>query len=321
MEPREIAMDKIYLGFDVSKNHLDCALAGQKAVERIENTTEAVMAFVERLGPERIALAAFEPTGGYERLLAQALDALGVASWRVHPNEIVAARRARGLRAKTDRLDAALIAAFARDELSRRPEREAAQPDEVLRELAVRRRQLRQALHAEKCRRDMAVSQIVAQNADKVIELLAQSLAEITKAMIERVQSRADHARKAKLLMSFKGIGPIVSATLLAELPELGRLSNKCIAALVGLAPHNRESGKYIGRATTGFGRPDVRAALFNAARSAIRYNPIIKAFYTRLVNENKRPGKVALVAAMRKIIVIANAIIRSNQPWANAAP
>lgn len=314
-------MNKIYLGFDVSKDHLDCALAGQKSTKRIENTTEAVIAFVEAVGPDRVALAAFEPTGGYERHLAQALDALGVAGWRVHPNEIVAARRSRGVRAKTDRIDAALIAAFARDELSRRPQRARTEGDEVLRELAMRRRQLRQTLHAEKCRRDMAVSETVAQNLDRLIALLAQSLEDITQAMIERVQSCAEHARKAKLLMSFKGIGPIVAATLIAELPELGRLSNKCIAALVGLAPCNRESGKHIGRATTGFGRPDVRAALFNAARSAIRYNAVIRAFYKRLVEENKRPGKVALVAAMRKIIVIANAIIRSDTQWRHADP
>lgn len=312
-------MDKIYLGVDVSKDHLDCALAGQKRVDRIENSPQAVIAYVEALGPKRVALAAFEPTGGYERHLARALEALGVASWRVHPNEIVAARRARGLRAKTDRIDAALIAAFARDELARRPQRARTEPDEGLRELAVRRRQLRQALHAEKCRRDMAVDEIVTTNLDQIIALLAQSLEDITKAMIERVQSNVEHARKAKLLMSFKGIGPIVATTLIAELPELGRLSNKCVAALVGLAPHNRESGRYVGRATTGFGRPDVRAALFNAARSAIRYNPVIKVFYTRLVEDNKRPGKVALVAAMRKIIVIANAIIRDQKPWRHA--
>lgn len=312
-------MDKIYLGFDVSKDHLDCALAGQKSIERIENTTEAVMAFVEALGPDRVALAAFEPTGGYERHLAHALDALGVANWRAHPNEIVAARRSRGLRAKTDRIDAALIAAFARDELSRRPQRVQTEPDEILRELTVRRRPLLQVLHAEKCRRDMAVGEFVAQSLDRLIEFLAQSLKDVTQAMIERAEARADHARKAELLMSFKGVGPIVAATLIAELPELGRLSNKCVAALVGLAPHNRESGKYVGRATTGFGRPNVRAALFNAARSAIRYNAVIRAFYKRLVDDNKRPGKVALVAAMRKIIVIANAIIRSNQPWRHA--
>lgn len=309
-------MDKMYVGVDVSKEHLDVAVAGERAVIRLANSAEAVACWLAGFAPGCVALVAYEPTGGYERVLAQGLADAGLPGVRVHPNEIAAVRRLRGVKAKTDRIDARLIAQFAQDELSRRPARAGGPTDEALRELVARRRQLRQALHAERCRLALAQSPLVADSIGTMIDALSASFEAVTRAMLAHVAADERLAARAALLMSFKGIGPIVAATLVGELPELGLMCGKKIAALVGLAPQTRESGKGRQRAATGFGRPGVRAALFNAARSAIQHNKVIKPFYERLVTENKRPGKVAITAAMRKTLVIANAIIQQNQPW-----
>lgn len=149
-----------------------------------------------------------------------------------------------------------------------------------------------------------------------VIDALVQSLAAVEAEIDVHIAASPDATRLAQLLRSLKGIGPVCAATMIADLPELGRLSGKQIASLVGLAPQTRQSGKSTQRARTGKGRPGVRRVLFNAARSAIRHNPAMKAFYQRLVSHNQRPGKVALTAVMRKMLVTLNAIARDHQPW-----
>lgn len=305
--------DKRIVGVDVSKEWLDIALAGGGIVERIENSEAAIAEWLQRVQP---GLAAFEPTGGYERLLQRALREGGVLYVRVHPNEVIAYRKSRGVKAKTDRIDARLIASFAAEELVRRGLKPAIGGDEVLRELAARRRQIGNAMHAERCRLAIASNTAVRKSIARQIASLTRDLKEIEREITAHLKSDAGAAELMALLQSVRGIGPVVAMTLLADLPEIGHLSAKEIAALAGLAPQTHQSGKSQSRERIGHGRPSVRSALFNAARAAIRHPSPFKTFFDRLVVERKKPGKVALVAVMRKILITANAVARDRQPW-----
>ena len=309
---------KHYLGIDVSKDWLDLAEAGG-AAWRIANRGQAIEDWLAQHAAGSSWLAAFEPTGGYERTLRHCLATAGVAFVRIHPNELVAFRARRGVKAKTDARDARLLAEFAAVELSRRGLAPLVEGDDTLRELVARRRQLADLLQAERCRQALADAPIVRQSLEIMVGSLAAALDQIEAAIAAHIAADPALATRAANLRSLKCVGPVTVHVLLGELPELGRLSSKEIAALVGLAPRNRESGKSRNRATTGHGRSGVRRALFNAARSAIQHNPILKAFYLRLVTDNQRPGKVALTAVMRKILVILNAIARDGQPWRHA--
>ena len=300
-------------GVDVAKEWLDICLGGEAKVERIANTGEAIRSWIDRVQP---SLVAFEPTGGYERDLRQALHACGVLYVRVHPNAVIAFRRSRGIRAKTDAIDARLIAAFAAEELTRRGLRPSLDYDEELRELAARRRQLLDALQAERCRCNLAHGPAVRRSLMLMVDALVAQLEAIEAELEHCVARNAKTAKLATLLQTIQGIGPIVAMNLIADLPELGHLTGKEIAALVGLAPNTRQSGKTRQRSATAHGRPGVRRALFNAARAAIRHPSPFKLFYDRLLLQNRRPGKVALTAVMRKLLVTANAVARDLQPW-----
>jgi transposase len=308
--------DKLIVGVDVSKEWLDLAVFGEAGVERIDSNEEAVAAWLERRRP---ALVAFEPTGGYERTLQRCLRSRGILFVRVHPNDVIAYRKSRGIKAKTDKIDARLIAAFAADELARRGLKPSIACDETLQELAARRRQIRDAIQAERCRLAIAGNKAVRKSITLAISALSRNLKAIETEIGSHLKSDKEASELMTLLQTVRGIGPVVAMTLLADLPELGHLSAKQIAALAGLAPITRQSGKTPGRDRIGFGRPAVRSALFNAARAAIRHASPFKAFFDRLVTEHKRPGKVALVAVMRKLLVTANAIARDRQPWRHA--
>lgn len=307
---------KPIVGVDVAKEWLDLCRAGATKVERIANTEAAVGAWLDRVRP---ALVAFEPTGGYERSLRDALRERGIVFVRVHPNDVIAFRKSRAIKAKTDRIDAHLIAAFAADELARRGVRPAIPGDDTLRELAARRRQVVATLQAERCRLERAHAASVRESLARVIDTLRQSLDALEAELAAHIAADPALAELAALLQTVKGIGPVTAMTLLADLPELGQLNSKEIAALVGLAPHTRQSGKTRYPERTGHGRPAVRRALFNAARAVIHRDSCFSDFYHRLVTENRRPGKVALTAVMRKILVTANAIARDHQPWKHA--
>ena len=312
--------DKVFLGIDVAAEWLDIAVHGRLEVERIANTAEAIGGWLERWTPDRVALVAFEPTGGYERVLRRQLIAAGLPFARVHPNEIVAFRRARGLKAKTDRIDARLLAAFAAEALARRGLAPLVEGDEALREMTTRRRQLADLLQAERCRLNLAETDVVRAGLEAIVATLQAALDGLESAIASHIAAKPELAAAETHLRSLTGVGPITAHTLMGELPELGRLTAKEIAALVGLAPQTRESGKTHARAVIGHGRPGVRRVLFNAARAAIRWNPVMKAFYERLTQTNNRPGKVALTAVMRKMLVTLNAIARDQQPWSQAS-
>ena len=305
--------DKPIVGIDISKDWLDLCASHVPQIERIANTREAITAWLERVDP---ALIAFEPTGGCERLLIVAARERGIAFVRVHPNDLIAFRKSRGIKAKTDAIDARLILAFIGDRLTRHELRSSLIGDDRLRALAARRRQLVDTLQAESCRLSAAALPAVRASLEAVIAVLRHSLDTLEGELAAAIAADRQTAELAKLLQTICGIGPVVAMVLIADLPELGLLSAKQIAALVGLAPHTRRSGKTRYRETTGHGRLGVRRALFNAARAALRHPSRFRDFYDRLVSANRRPGKVALTAVMRKILITANAVARDRQPW-----
>lgn len=310
-------MGKSIIGVDVSKDWLDIAIHPEGQCERIENSPPAIAQWLA--GLKRPAMVAFEPTGGYERRLQASLRAEGITAVRVHPNQVIAFRASRGIKAKTDQIDAALIARFAAEELSQRPAQQAVPPAEDLRQLSARRRQLVDLLQAERCRLQTAETLWVRDSLEQIIQTIQSMLIELEAALRDHIGADPALVQRYALLQSLKGVGPITAMTCLSDLPELGYLDAKQIAALVGLAPHTRQSGKLKARAATAHGRPNLRRVLFNAARSAIRHNPIIAQFYRRLVDINRRPGKVAIVAVMRKLLIILNAIARDGKPWQHA--
>ncbi len=315
--------DKLIVGIDVSKDWLDLCASNAAGVERIANTRQAVAAWLERVAP---GLIACEPTGGYERTLIAAARERAIPFVRVHPNDVVAFRKSRGIKAKTDAIDARLIAAFVCDKLARAELRTSLIGDERLRALAARRRQLVDALQAERCRLDAAALPAVRASLEAVIAVLRQSLETLEAELAEAIAAHPPTAELAKLLQTIFGIGPVAAITLIADLPELGLLSAKQIAALVGLAPHTKRSGKTRYRETTGHGRPGVRRVLFTLQCRSCRRAPSLA--LQRLLRppchrqptarEKPAPAKagVALTAVMRKILITANAVARDRQPW-----
>lgn len=287
----------------------------------MDNTPDALATWVATLDPQHIGLVAFEPAGGLERPLCGTLAAAHIPFTRVHPNEVVAFRTSRGIKAKTDAIDARLLADFAAQELSRRGLAPLVEGDDQLREMLVRRRQLIEALHAERCRRARADTAIVRGSIETLIVVLSQQLDAIDRTIAAHIAARPELARAAANLQSFIGCGPVVAATLLGEVPELGRMSGKEIAALIGVAPRTDQSGQRQRSALTGHGRPGVRQVLFNAARGAIPFNPVMRAFFQLLRQTNGCSGKVALTPVMRKILVTLNAIVREGQPWRGNQP
>jgi len=308
--------DKPVIGVDVAKEWLDLC-ANDAQVERVANTSEAIAIWLDRVGP---GLVAFEPTGGYERCLMQALRQRGIVFVRVHPNQVIAFRQSRGIKAKTDAIDARLIRDFVCDQLARGVARPGALGNDQLQQLAARRRQLTDTLQAENCRLAVAHDPAVRDSLELVTQTLRQTLDAIQAALTAAIKADPNTRELSALLQTIFGIGPVVAATLIADLPELGLLSGKQIAALVGVAPRTRKSGKGRYHEAIGYGRAGVRQALFNAARAAIRHPSPFRDFYQRLIHDNHRLGKVALVAVMRKILVTANAVARDRQPWRPAS-
>jgi transposase len=307
-------------GIDVGRDWLDVAIARSPEAGaagrcfRIANTKEAVAripARLRRAGVERVVIEATgAPAACLVRTLAEAAMPLGV----VDPRRIAALRLAEGRRAKTDRLDAGLIARFAL--LMTDAVRPAPSPAALeLRALSTRRRQLVEMIAAEKTRLKQAFEPTLMASHRLAIQLLGEERTRI-EAMIEaRTSATPEDRRKGDLLRTLPGVGPAISATLLADLPELGTLDQKAIASLAGLAPQIQQSGTQPGRAHIQGGRPCVRAALYMAALSAVRHDPGFKAQY-KAMREAGKPAKVALIATARKLVVAANAILKRNQPW-----
>ena len=306
--------EETFFGIDVSKTALDLAQWGQKAVTRFENSAAGIAALVERLLPAAaIAAIVVEASGGFEQTMVTELAAVSLPIVVVNPTRIRNFARAKGQLAKTDAIDARLIAAFAE---AIRPEVRplGTEAQQLIKALVTRRRQLIDMQTAEKNRRATTNPELLPR-LQKHLDWLETELAEIEDDLNNWIDQNAQWREKRASLESVPGVGPVTSFTLLAELPELGTLSRQKIAALVGLAPFNRDSGRFRGHRHIFGGRADVRSVLYMAALSGIRYNPILKAFYNRLIAKGKLP-KVALTACMRKLLTILNAIIRDEATW-----
>lgn len=303
----------MYLGIDVAKAEL--VIAGRPALEpwTAPNTPSGLEALVTRLVALAPRVIVLEATGGYERACAAALAAAQLPVVVVNPRQVREFAKATGQRAKTDRLDAAVLALFAeRVQPEPRPLSDAATQD--LAALLLRRRQLIDMCVAEKNRLTLARKPIRA-SLKKHIAYLERELRMTDTDLREAIEASPVWRVADDLLQSVPGIGPVVSHTLLAELPELGTLGRRQIAALVGVAPVAKDSGTMRGKRQIAGGRARVRTVLFMAALVGTRRNPLLKAFYQRLLAGGK-PKKVALVACMRKLLTMLNAMLRDQRPW-----
>jgi transposase len=303
-----------FIGIDVSKVHLDVHVRPTGETFRVAYDDAGLAMLLERLSGREGAMVVLEATGGYEVRVAATLANAGLAVAVVNPRQIRDFARARGQLAKTDTLDARVIALFG--EAVRPPARP--MPDDQARALAeviARRRQLVDMLGAEQNRRRLVRDGRVQREVDAHIAWLEASLSRLDHELTTLMRSTPLWRATDDLLRSVPGIGPVTACTLIADLPELGRLDRRRIAALVGLAPFARDSGAFRGRRMIGGGRGHVRRVLYMATVTAIRYNPAIRVFYSRL-RAAGRPAKVALTAAMRKLLTILNAMLRDHRQW-----
>ena len=306
-------MEPLFVGIDVSKDRLDVALHPTGEVFAVERNAAGLAALIEKLRPLAPALVALEATGGFETVAAAALAAAGLPLVVVNPAQVRAFAKATGRHAKTDAIDAAVIAHFA--DATRPPPRPL--PDaatQLLADLVARRRQIIEMIGAERQREKRAPRRLKKSIA-RLLKALERELASVDADIDDAVRGSAVWRETEDLLASVPGIGPTIARTLIAELPELGRLDRKKIAALAGLAPFTRQSGQWRGKSFIGGGRTGVRAALFMGAMVARRHNPVLQAFYERLVAAGK-PKMVALIAVARKLLTILNAILRDRKPW-----
>jgi len=306
-------MEDVYVGIDVSKDTLDVCAIPSGEVWQFSNDESGFLKLLETLTPLGPRLLVVEASGGYQvPLVAMVAPRLPLAV--VNPRQVRDFAKATGTLAKTDVIDARVLANFGN---AVRPEVRPLK-DEETRELeawVTRRRQLLDMLGAERNRRQLS-PQAVWPNIDKSIAWLKKQLKDVDKNLDDTVRGSPMWREKDDLLRSVPGVGRVLSATLMAELPELGQLNRKRIAALVGVAPFNRDSGTLRGARTIWGGRAAVRATLYMGALVAVRRNPILKDFYERLRAAGKPPKK-ALVACMRKLLTILNAMVMNNRPFA----
>lgn len=318
--PNPTSDTRVTVGIDVAKATVEVAISGRQKTLALSNDEAGYAALLAELSSLNVGLVLLEATGGFELACATALQLAGLAVAVVNPRQARDFARAMGYLAKTDRIDAAVLADMARTLLARadlsklvKPMPDAQQLE--LQALVTRRRQLMAMKLAEDHRMKMpGVRQ--RRSLNTIIKAVGREIARVDKDLQAFVG--ANHAALAALLDSVKGVGKATISTLLAEVPELGKLSGREVSALVGVAPINRDSGTMRGKRSIFGGRPDVRRVLFMAALVASRHNPVIKAFYQRLLAAGK-PKKVALVACMRKLLTILNAMVRSGKPWDQA--
>lgn len=309
---------KFYFGVDVSKALLDIFVLPSNQSFQFQNNASGIKKFISKLKSFSAPFIVMEATGGYEKPLAAALNLAQLNIAIINPRPIRDFAKAVGKLAKTDKIDAYIIALFGQ-KLQPRPTLAHNENQQNLNEQSTRRRQLIDMITMEKNRLDKAGC-TTKKSVERIIKVLEKELQDINDQLEKSIQSDPQTAQKTGLLKTIKGVGSVVSTHLVAQLPELGELTAKQITALVGIAPFNRDSGTLRGKRTIWGGRAPVRCALFMAALVAIRHNPQIKTFYERLCAKGKAK-KVAIVACMHKLLIIMNAMIKHNQPWQTCNP
>lgn len=311
-------MQNIYVGIDVSGDWLDIFLEPIGCLWRYQNNDPGVRALSQKLGEYCVAGIVLEATGGLERICATELRAAGLPVHVVNPARISGFRSALGKIAKTDALDAKVIALFA---ASIRQTNTAATDPLLcdLKDLGARHTQLTQTIAAEKNRLKRVHHPLAHDSIERIIKALKAERDDLETIMRALIESDASIKSRYDILLSIPGIGPLNALTLIYAMPELGTLTDRQISALAGLAPMNKDSGKITGNARLRGGRKHVRQMLYMAAMAAKRFNPVIASFFARLV-KNGKPRKLALIAAMRKLLLIANTLLRKQQHWITPA-
>lgn len=310
-------MDSIIVGIDVSKDRLDIALRPGGEAFVVERNAAGLERLIARLREQPPYLIALEATGGFETIAAAALAGAQLPVVVVNPAQVRSFAQALGKRAKTDPIDAAVIAHFA-EATKPQPRPLPDETTQLLADLIARRRQIVEMMAAEGQRDRRLTNKRLKKSIARLRKVMEAELAALDQEIQDQVRGSPVWAEKENLLASVPGVGPVIARTLMAELPELGTLDRKQIAALAGLAPFTRQSGRWRGKSFIGGGRTTVRTALFMGAMVARRHNPVLKAFFERLVAAGK-PRMVALIAVARKLITILNAILRDNRSWQSA--
>lgn len=308
-----------YAGVDIAKHGFDLAFEPKEKIQHFDNDAKGIQRCCELLKQRQAELIVMEPTGGYERALVKQLQAAGLSVSVVNARRIREFARASGQLAKTDKLDAQVIARFAavlqppaQEPLDRQTRR--------MKALVARRHQLVQMHTAESNRMEHADDKAVKQSIQAILKALKKQMDKAEQQIAELISSTPKLQKKAECLESVPAIGEITAALLVTELPELGRLNRRQIAALVGVAPINRDSGTYRGKRMTGGGRRDLRARLFMPILCATCHNPVIRDFYQRLLKKGK-VKMTAVIAAMRKLLTILNTMIARNESWNPKTP
>lgn len=303
-----------FLGIDVSKDRLDVHVRPDETVRQFDNTPEGLDALAEWARPLGLTLIVVEASGGYERALLTALSLGGLPVSLVNPKRVRDFAKATGRLAKTDAIDAAVLAHFAetlRPSVWTMPGADA----EKLQALLARRAQLVCMRTMEKCRLQTTRVSVVRSSVQSLIRTLDREIRKADKQLGEAIRACPEWAAKDDLLQSIPGIGPVTSRTLLAQMPELGTLTREQAAALAGVAPMNCESGQFRGKRMIKGGRAPVRTVLYLASQAARQGNKVLRAFSERLKNAGKAP-KVIRIALARKLLIIANAVLRENKAW-----
>jgi transposase len=302
-----------YVGIDVSQDRLDVAVLGEKQEKQVWNTQAGIKELVDWMLERQPNLIVVEATGGYQRAAVEALFWAGLAVAVVNPARVRQFARACGLLAKTDKLDAFVLAEFGSRVQPRRYEGKS-EAEKQLSALLVRRKQLEEMLKAEQ-NRLRTISPNLRGSVERIIAILKEEKKRMDEQLRELMKEQKAWQAQTEILSSAPGVGMVTTATLLAELPELGKLDRKKIAALVGVAPMNYDSGRKRGYRKTKGGRGDVRSVLYMSTLVATRYNPLIQTQYQQMLKRGKLK-KVALTACMRKFLIILNAMVRDQQPF-----
>jgi transposase len=301
-----------YVGIDVSNARLDVAKLGGY-VWQGDNTPDGIAQLVQQLADIQPELIVVEATGGYQRNVVEALFHAGLSVAVVNPARVRQFARACGLLAKTDKMDAFVLAEFGQRVQPRRYEGKS-EAEKQLSALLVRRKQVEEMLKAEQ-NRLRTISPVLRGSLERIISILKEEKKRLDEQIRELVNEHKAWQEQSAILSSAPGVGPVTTATLLADLPELGKMDRKKIAALVGVAPMNYDSGKKRGYRKTKGGRTEVRSVLYMSTLVATRYNPVIQTHYQHLLKRGKLK-KVALTACMRKFLTILNAMVRNQQPF-----
>ena len=310
-------MDAIVVGIDVSKDRLDVHVHPSGEAFGVARNAEGLERLNARLAPLGPWAVAVEATGGFESVVAASLGGAGLPVIVVNPAQVRAFANALGKRAKTDPIDAAVIARFVeatKPEIRPLPDADT----RLLAELVARRRQIIQMIVAERQREKQIANRQLKKSVARLVLALTKELNVLDTGIDDAVRGSPVWREKEDLLRSVPSVGPVVARTLIAEMPELGQLDRRQIASLAGLAPWTRQSGKWRGKSFTGGGRRTVRTVIFMAAMVAKRCNPVLKAFHQRLIDAGK-PKMVAIIATARKLLTILNAILRDKTPWQKA--